>query len=314
MSNSPQDAAFKLPDASFAEVEALAWRLAPLLEPGDVVSLWGDLGAGKTAFARALIQAMAGKPIEVPSPTFTLVQTYVLSAEIWHFDLYRLKRVDEIYELGFEDALSDGVTLIEWPERLEAALPRERLDIRFADGSAPDRRSIAVSGSAGWSSRLPLLVNDRATALDEFLARAGWQAAERRPLPGDASFRRYTRLVNGTQTAMLMDAPPPHNDAPQFLKIAEHLLAAGYSAPRILDRDAEQGFLLLEDLGDQTFTRALAAGAKERSLYTAAVDLLISLHQGDAAVLTAGVPPYDDRVLQVELDLFTHWYLRLFQV
>ncbi len=309
MSNSPQDAAFKLPDASFAEVEALAWRLAPLLEPGDVVSLWGDLGAGKTAFARALIQTMAGKPIEVPSPTFTLVQTYVLSAEIWHFDLYRLKRVDEIYELGFEDALSDGVTLIEWPERLEAALPRERLDIRFADGSAPDRRSIAVSGSAGWSSRLPLLVNDRATALDEFLARAGWQAAERRPLPGDASFRRYTRLVNGTQTAMLMDAPPPHNDAPQFLKIAEHLLAAGYSAPRILDRDAEQGFLLLEDLGDQTFTRALAAGAKERSLYTAAVDLLISLHQGDAAVLTAGVPPYDDRVLQVELDLFTHWYL-----
>lgn len=108
---------------------------------------------------------------------------------------------------------------------------------------------------------------------------------------------------------MLMDAPPPHNDAPQFVKIAEHLLAAGYSAPRILERDAEQGFLLLEDLGDQTFTQALAAGSKEGPLYTAAVDLLISLHQRDVETLTTGVPPYDDRVLQTELDLFTHWYL-----
>jgi tRNA threonylcarbamoyl adenosine modification protein YjeE len=306
----PADTAFELPDLSYDGVEALARRLAPLLAPGDVVALWGDLGAGKTAFARALLQTMAGRPIEVPSPTFTLVQTYSLSdLEIWHFDLYRLKQVGEIYELGFEDALSDGLTLIEWPERLGTALPRERLDIHFEDGTDDDHRHVRVSGSPQWSSRIPDLADERSVVLQAMLARAGWQGAERHPLAGDASFRRYIRLVDGDRTAMLMDAPPPHNDAPRFVKIAERLLQAGYSAPKILQREEDNGFLLLEDFGDQTFSRALEAGISERDLYTAAVDLLISLHRQDAAVLTADVPEYNERVMQTELDLFTEWYL-----
>jgi tRNA threonylcarbamoyl adenosine modification protein YjeE len=310
MLNPPPDAAVELPDLSYDGVEALACRLAPLLGRGDVVALWGDLGAGKTAFARALLQVLAGREIEVPSPTFTLVQTYILSGlEIWHFDLYRLKQVDEIYELGFEDALSDGLTLIEWPERLGAALPRERLDIRFDDGTDTDHRTVTISGSLQWSSRIPNLADARSTVLEAMLARAGWAGAERRPLAGDASFRRYVRLVDGDRTAMLMDAPPPHNDAPRFVKIAERLLQAGYSAPEILEREEESGFLLLEDFGDQTFSRALQAGISERALYTAAIDLLISLHRQNAAVLTEDVPAYDERVLQTELDLFTEWYL-----
>jgi tRNA threonylcarbamoyl adenosine modification protein YjeE len=310
MSISPADATLDLKDAPLAEVEALARRLARLLRRGDVVALWGDLGAGKTVFARALIQARAGRPIEVPSPTFTLVQTYsVIDLEIWHFDLYRLKRADEIYELGFEDALSDGVILIEWPERLDAGLPRERLDIRLGEGAGPDQRSVRISGSPDWFERLPSLMNSRTELLSAMLTRAGWQDAERRPLPGDASFRHYIRLVKGSKTAMLMDAPPPHNDAPQFVKIAERLSQAGFSAPTILERETDAGFLLLEDFGDQTFSRALAAGADERVLYTRAVDLLISLHHLDPADLAADVPNYDDPVLQIELDLFTQWYL-----
>src|SRR4051812_29949378 len=104
-----------LPDE--AATAALAGRLAPLAARGDVVALTGALGAGKTSFARGFIAARAGRPIEVPSPTFTLVQTYDLpSGPIWHFDLYRLERPDDAIELGIDEAFADGISLIEWPE------------------------------------------------------------------------------------------------------------------------------------------------------------------------------------------------------
>lgn len=112
---------------------ALAARLAPLLKTGDVVTLEGDLGAGKTAFARALINSLSPTPEEVPSPTFTLVQTYDLPAlSIWHFDLYRLEeKAIDILELGWDDARHEGVCLVEWPERLGRLLPQDRLEVRI---------------------------------------------------------------------------------------------------------------------------------------------------------------------------------------
>lgn len=108
----------------------LAKPLAKALRKGDVIALWGDLGVGKTTFARILVQALVGEAIEVPSPTFTLVQVYDSpKSEIWHCDLYRLKDPEEIFEIGLEDAFHNTICLIEWPERLGNLLPRRRIDV-----------------------------------------------------------------------------------------------------------------------------------------------------------------------------------------
>ena len=146
-----------LPDQ--AATEALAARLAAVLQPGDVVALGGDLGAGKTTFARALIRAAAGAEVEVPSPTFTLVQTYDLPmGPIWHFDLYRLTGPDEVIELGWDEARADGIVLVEWPDRLGPLLPAERLEIGLSFGAKPGTRTARISGSPGWAGRLAIIL------------------------------------------------------------------------------------------------------------------------------------------------------------
>ena len=120
------------------ETARLAQNFAPGLKAGDVICLYGDLGMGKSVFARALVRALTQNPEqEVPSPTFTLVQTYdSAQGEIWHFDLYRLKEPDEVYELGWEEALGGAISLIEWPGRLASLLPADRIDIHFT--ATPD--------------------------------------------------------------------------------------------------------------------------------------------------------------------------------
>ena len=134
------------------ETAAIARKLAFLLRPRDVILLKGDLGTGKSAFARALIQTLCGEETEVPSPTFTLVQTYATSNFVlWHFDLYRLKHPNEVYELGIEEAYSNGVSLIEWPERMGALLPPNSLEIEFSYGSHEYERILRFTG---WKDRL----------------------------------------------------------------------------------------------------------------------------------------------------------------
>jgi tRNA threonylcarbamoyladenosine biosynthesis protein TsaE len=132
-----------LPDP--AATDACARSLQPHLRPGDVIALSGDLGAGKTAFARALIQGFLGPEAAVPSPTFTLVQTYETDVgPLWHCDLYRLEDPEEIFELGLEEAFQSAITLIEWPERMGIHLPEKALRLAFAyDGAG---RSLARSG------------------------------------------------------------------------------------------------------------------------------------------------------------------------
>ena len=131
---------------------ALGAAVAPHVRRGEVVALHGPLGAGKTTFARGFIQALAAADEEVVSPTFTLVQVYdTPEGPIWHFDLYRLEKPGDVLELGFEDALATGISLIEWPERLGTLLPPARLDIVLA--SAGTARTATLSG-AGWAERI----------------------------------------------------------------------------------------------------------------------------------------------------------------
>jgi tRNA threonylcarbamoyl adenosine modification protein YjeE len=133
----------------------LASQLANLAEPRDIIALNGDLGLGKTTFARAFITALGGSG-EVTSPTFALVQIYEFPrVNVYHFDLYRIKEPEEIFELGIEDAFTDGISLIEWPNHMGTYLPSERLDIFFSDGLNEDaRRVLLVGHSKSWVSRL----------------------------------------------------------------------------------------------------------------------------------------------------------------
>jgi len=143
---------------------ALAAKLSKILHAGDVVALWGNLGAGKSAFCRGVIRALTSPDEEVPSPTFTLVQVYEpeQTAPIWHFDLYRLEDPDEVWELGLEDARDEAISLIEWPSRMGRLLPIHRLDVvidfHAADPTADTSRQVQLIGRGpSWGLRLAKL-------------------------------------------------------------------------------------------------------------------------------------------------------------
>jgi aminoglycoside/choline kinase family phosphotransferase len=141
-----------------------------------------------------------------------------------------------------------------------------------------------------------------------FLERAGWGGATRGLLAGDASFRKYHRIAQDGRRAVLMDAPPPMENVRPFLAIARHLLRLGLSAPKIFADDVDQGFLLLEDLGDDTYTRKLANGADEAGLYALAVDLLIDLHRRFDVSQAPDVPRFDPARALREANLLLDWY------
>jgi tRNA threonylcarbamoyladenosine biosynthesis protein TsaE len=150
--------ALDLPDE--AATCALAARISRLAQLGDIIALRGDLGTGKTTFARAFIRARGDPAEEIPSPTFTLVQIYELHPPIWHFDLYRLGQPEEAWELGIEEAFSDGISLIEWPERLSTLLPERRLEVFFSFCRLPDARRVILDPSEGWRPRLAAITED----------------------------------------------------------------------------------------------------------------------------------------------------------
>jgi len=150
---------------------------------------------------------------------------------------------------------------------------------------------------------------DRALLVEAFLAASGWGGAERHALPGDASFRRYHRLHLGRRRALLMDAPPDREDVRPYVAVARLLRRLGFSAPEILAEDPAHGLLVIEDFGDDTYTRLLARGDDERALYRLAVDLLAELQRRFRPEDGAGLPAYDDDRLLAEAALLTDWFL-----
>lgn len=263
------------PDAT----DRLARLMALHLRAGDTVLLSGHVGAGKSHFARAFIRAHFGPAQEVPSPSFTLVQTYQNAAvEIWHADLYRLTHPDEVQELGLADAMTEAICLIEWPDRLGALQPARPIHLRLI--SQGEGRIAEITAAHHPDFRAAL----RGLCLDNFLDKAGWGTARRQALAGDASGRRYLRLTRGQDRAVLMNAPAGQPDDPaQFLRIADHLAALGLSPPRCYAQDLDTGFLLLEDLGDGLLARLIHADpSREAPLLRAAVDVLIHLQSHPA--------------------------------
>src|SRR5262249_49426564 len=176
-----------------------ATDLAGALQPSALVPLSGDLGAGKTTFARALIRHLAGdETIEVPSPTFTFVQNYELPRfTLVHADLYRVRSATELAELGFDDVPDGAVVLMEWPDRAAGALPANRLDIGFtlASGTGPNVRQVRYTGYGTFAARA-----ERIAVVRGFIDEAEFGEAERRRMQGDASTRIFERLTAGNRT------------------------------------------------------------------------------------------------------------------
>jgi len=149
---------------------------------------------------------------------------------------------------------------------------------------------------------------ERDTVIETFLSQNGWAGAKRSLLAGDASFRRYDRIVRADENVVLMDAPPPDENVRPFVAMARHLRGLGYSAPEILAVDEDAGLLLLEDLGDNTYTRVLAKGGDEMALYELAIDVLIDLHKRPSAEsIPPGLPTYGNGRLLDEAFLAPQW-------
>jgi tRNA threonylcarbamoyl adenosine modification protein YjeE len=306
--------------------------LALLIGPGDVITLSGDLGAGKTAAARAMIRYLAGDDaLEVPSPTFTLAQGYDLPAfPLVHADLYRINDPSELEEIGLSPLPEGAVALIEWPERAPGALPADRIDIAFSHRSALGSiaRAAEITGHGKATGQVA-----RLAALLQFLDLTGYAEAKRQRMPGDASTRSYARLIWDDEVVILMNAPrrpdgPPiyegksysaavhlAEDVQPFVAIANGLRERGFSAPAIHHADLDLGFLILEDFGSAGFVAAdPPAPIPER--YQAATDMLAALHRLRlpetlplAPQLAYRIPVFDTEALLVEVGLMPEWYL-----
>ncbi len=320
-----------LPDLNLSALDRFAAMLLPILQPGDFIALSGELGSGKTAFARALISRLLGpdNDEEIPSPSFAILQTYETSRmPVYHFDFYRLSGVDEAVELGLDDALNSGLVLAEWPDRLEDELPGDRLEIQLRETGDLDRRKLTVIGVGSFAPRLQRYID-----IDRFLFDAGWDRAWRQFLQGDASSRTYTRLAKTAQKALLMDAPrqpdgPPirngksystiahlAEDVRPFVAIGNRLKSEGYSTPEILASDLDKGLLLLEDFGDHQFGKLIDAGTDPAPLYEAATRLLADLAvriPPSSLPLPDGssyqLPDYDLQAYSIELELLLDWF------
>jgi tRNA threonylcarbamoyl adenosine modification protein YjeE len=310
----------------------LAIDIANTLEAGDVVTLSGDLGAGKTTLARTLIRYLADDPsIEVPSPTFTLMQTYDLPQfPLVHVDLYRVSGAAELAELGFDDLPERAAVLLEWPDRAEGLLPPDRLDVSLtlAPKLKLEFRHARVTGYGTLAPRV-----DRMAAARQFIAESGYSEALRTRLGGDASTRSYERLALADKRVLLMnsprrpDGPPVRGDKPYsaiahladnvvpFVAMANGLRQYGFSAPTVYHADLEQGFLIIEDLGDERVVGGdPPAPIEER--YETAVDVLLALHERQlpqtlpvAPHLEYRIPPYDMDAFLIEAELLVDWFL-----
>lgn len=312
---------------SAAALEGFAGHLSLFARPGMVLLLKGDLGTGKSTFARAFIRALAGgAEFDVPSPTFTLVQTYdETRVPVAHADLYRIGSLQELDELGFDDLVKTHVLAVEWPEKMLDQRHADRLLIELS-GSG-NHRDASITASGAWEQALA-----RNDAINAFLGTTRWAQASRRFLEGDASFRRYETLQLGGEQAILMDMParpdgPPvkygkpysaiahlAEDIRAVIAINSVLCERGYSAPKAEAYDLNEGFAVMEDLGRHVYGGMMRAGDDMAKPMRAAVAVLADMASRDWPQdvpldgETYRVPPYDVEAQLIEVDLLPSWF------
>ncbi|MCZ2327955.1 tRNA (adenosine(37)-N6)-threonylcarbamoyltransferase complex ATPase subunit type 1 TsaE [Bartonella sp. F02] len=301
-----------------------AQDLAFALKRGDLVTLQGDLGAGKSTFARALIHALANDDtLDVPSPTFTLTQTYQLPQfEIIHADFYRLSTEEEIDELGLYEAREQSVLLVEWPEKGENLLGPATFALTLKHENCG--RHITLISAEHSIERL-----QKSFAIRTFLKAHGRGHVHRYFLTGDDSTRSYEILDDGHHQEILMKAQTLQTtqntafsdvnrmnlatDIRQFVGISQLLLNHGFYAPHIFAKDFEKGLLILEDLGHEGLLDQEGQPIEER--YIACSEFLATFHQkswsleNQFSMFFLKIPFYDYQTMQAELSLLLDWYL-----
>ncbi|CBI75717.1 putative ATPase/Phosphotransferase [Bartonella clarridgeiae 73] len=301
-----------------------AQDLALALKPGDLVTFQGDLGAGKTTLIRALIRTLANNfTMDIPSPTFNLVQSYQLPQfEVLHADFYRLSSIEEIDELGLHESRKENVLLIEWPEKGAEILGPVTFAITLKHKDCG--RYITLTSAVHANERL-----QRSFAIRAFLTTHGRSHIQRRFLADDASARSYELLDSGNHQEVLMNAPSMQmaqdvdssyanithlaKDISQFVGISQLILDNGFSAPHIFAKDLKNGILILENLGCEGLLDQSGNPIEER--YIACSELLATFHQKSwplekqFATFRLQIPFYDCQAMQAELSLLLDWYL-----
>lgn len=311
--------------------------LALALREGDALLLSGPLGAGKTVLARAILRALADDDaLEVPSPTYTLCQTYETSRlAVSHYDFYRLGEADEALELGLGEAVANGAAIIEWPEHAVEHVSGDRVTVSIEPGEN-GRRKLELGGGDGATKGSSLMRRIKRTLeIRAFLDNEWGAGVKRRFLQGDASSRRYETAALSGETRILMDAPeqpdgPPVADGLPYSRIAHLaenvrpfiaidgiLREAGFAAPEIFARDADTGLLLIEHLGSEAIVRE---GEPVDRRYLAAAGLLAQMHvrqwpqeigydDGSGQPAQHHIPNYDPQCMMMEVSLFADWYV-----
>lgn len=310
-------------------LESFAADLTLFARPGMVVLLQGDLGAGKSTLARAFIRALAppDADFDIPSPTFTLVQTYdETRIPVAHADLYRIGSAQEAEELGLHDLLKTHVLLVEWPEHIMGWPLADALHITLSGGG--QSRSAAIVPAGAWMQALA-----RNDAIRSFLAGAGFADARRAFLEGDASFRRYETLTRDGDLSILMDMParpdgPIVRDGKPYSAIAHlaediravvavnaELCRRGYAAPETRACDLAQGLAVITDLGRAVYGRMRLAGEDMEEPMRAAIavlaDMAASTWPGQVAAgdgTLHHISPYDSGAQMIEVDLLASWF------
>jgi N-acetylmuramate 1-kinase len=313
--------------ADDAATRQLGQDLALVLRPGDCVALYGDLGAGKSTLARAFIRGMAlDADLDVPSPTFTLVQQYDLRHTVFHFDLYRLGDESELAELGFEEAMDTGICLVEWPEKAGDCLPKTAISIHIVHEGSGRRLTLSAEGKTFERVQHGL-------AIRQFLTENGFGDAGRLHFSGDASaMRSYEQIITADgQSMILMDSQPMQlgailrdgktygqivhlaSDIYPFVAIGNWLQSVGLRVPRPLAADLPKGLLLLEDMGRDGVLDDGGLPIAER--YMAAIEALAHLHrqipQAEIVVTpdrTHAVARFDREAMKTEADLLLDWH------
>lgn len=310
------------------ETRLFAQDLSVILRSGDCVCLSGALGVGKTTLAREIIRCIARDgEIEVPSPTYTLQQVYDTFPAIYHYDFYRLNDAAEVDELAVDEALDNGIVLIEWPQIYAEQLPGDAIHIEIAAGKN-ETRSISLHGSQEFMDRY-FRSNDIRNFLD-----LGWTTGvTRTPLMGDASTRAYELVQKGDEVRVLMnskkmpDGPvirefgKPYSqiahlaeEVSAFVGVDRLLRGQGFNAPEIYAEDLTKGFLLTEYLGNEPVISEEREPIAKR--YLVAIELLAKLHQCEwpSSVQLENhrghcFERYDNSAVLIEVGLLTEWFI-----
>lgn len=313
------------------DTQMLAADIAMAAGNGMLIKLNGDLGAGKSSFARAFIRHYLDAPdMEIPSPTYliSIEHQNPSGVKATHLDLYRISGSDELEELGLEDALTHSVVLIEWPQNAADALPEPTLEITI-EITGEFTRQINIQ----FGNKADLI--KRSISIGSFLRQNWSKNISRTPFPADASSRNYEKVETDSEMRILMDAPktpdgpPVQNGLPYsqiahlaeevrpFVAIANTLNDHGFCAPQIYARDYDDGLILLEHLGNGKIVDEINQPIAER--YIDSGELLANMHAIDwpqQLTMDDGeiyqIPNYDTGAMHIEVQLLAEWYLRDF--